>query len=207
MAFGIKQIKALLSSNGMPMENLDAVTEEICGRHTADLDSIKEERDTYKKDAEKLASVQGELESLKNDPYEVKYTALKEQFEQFKQEKKEAEIKAAKDKAYRVLLAEIGVNEKRIDAVMKVTNLDAYDLDEQGAIKDADAVKETAKAEWADFITSTTEQGAVTTTPPKNTGGKIPLTDIYKRDEHGRFVMSTEDRQKAIAANLNNKGA
>ena len=101
------------------------------------------------------------------------------------------------------MLKEIGVSEKRIDAVMKVTDLDAIELDEQGAIKDLDKAKENAQTEWSDFIQTTTTKGADTSTPPTNTGtGKMSMQDIYKKDDHGRYVMSAEQRQKAIADNL-----
>lgn len=208
MAFSVKQIKALLSEKGMPVDNLDAAAEEICSRHTADLDSIKEQRDSYKADAEKLASVQAELDSIKNDPYEVKYSALKEEFDQYKQTQAAKETKAAKESAYRSMLKELGVSEKRLDAILRVTDLDSIVIDKSGALKDADKLRENAKTEWSDFIATTTEKGAETVTPPTNTGSKgmTPLRDIYKRDDHGRYILNAEQRQKAIAENLQQKG-
>lgn len=208
MAFGLKQIKALLSDNGMPIDNLESTALEICGRHKADLDSIMEERDNFKKSAEELSSVQAELDSLKKDPYEVKYKALKEEYEQYKQDQTAKETRAVKEKAYREMLKEIGVSEKRIDAVIKVTDIDGIELDKDGAIKEADKAKENAKTEWADFIQTATEKGAVITSPPVNNGNKkeTPMSDIYKKDEHGRYVLTAEQRQKAIMDNLN-KGA
>lgn len=203
MAFSVKQIKALLSEKGMPVENLDAAAEEICSRHTADLDSIKEQRDSYKADAEKLADVQKELESLKHDPYEVKYSAIKEEFESYKKEQTAKETKAAKANAYRAMLKELGVSEKRLDAILRVTDLDGIALEKDGALKDLDKLKESAKAEWADFIPTTSEKGAETVTPPTNSGkGKTSMQDIYKRDEHGRYLLTAEQRQKALAENL-----
>ena len=65
MSFGIKQIESILSSHGMPLENLNKCAEELCGRHKADIDSIKEERDNYKTDAETLESVKKELTDAK----------------------------------------------------------------------------------------------------------------------------------------------
>lgn len=208
--------RRMLKAMGIEDEKID----EIITAHSETVDALKEQRDQYKSDAEKLPNVQKELSELKEaagknggSAWEVKYNAMKEEkdkiekdFNTFKAETKAAETKTAKEKAYRAMLKEIGISEKRIDAVMKVTDIDAIELDEQGGIKDADKAKESAKAEWSDFITSEATQGAVTTQPPKNTGGKLSMQDIYKRDDHGRYIMSTEERQKAIAANLNQKG-
>ena len=78
-----------------------------------------------------------------------------------------------------------------------------------GRFKDVDKAKETAAKEWSDFITTATTKGADTATPPGNNGGtkSTAMADIYKRDEHGRYIMTAEQRQKAIMDNLNNKGA
>jgi hypothetical protein len=207
----------MLKAMGIEDEKID----EIITAHSETVDALKEQRDQYKSDAEKLPNVQKELGELKEaagknggSAWEVKYNAMKEEkeriekdFTDFKTQAKAAETKAAKEKSYRAMLKEIGISEKRIDAVMKVTDLDAIDLDEHGSIKDADAVKATAMAEWSDFITSEATQGAVTTQPPKNTGGaRMSMADIYKKDDHGRYLLNAEERQKAIAANLTQKG-
>ena len=205
--------RRMLKAMGIEDEKID----EIITAHSETVDALKEQRDQYKADAEKLPSVQRELQSLKDaesqnggSAWEVKYNAMKEEKEKvekaykaFKTETEAAQTKAAKDKAYRAMLKEIGVSEKRIDAVMRVTDLDAIELDEQGAIKDADKAKENAQTEWSDFIQTTTTKGADTSTPPTNTGtGKMSMQDIYKKDEHGRYIMSAEERQRAIAENL-----
>ena len=209
--------RRMLKAMGIEDEKID----EIITAHSETVDALKEQRDQYKSDAEKLPNVQKELGELKEaagknggSAWEVKYNAMKEEkeriekdFNDFKTQAKAAETKAAKDKSYRAMLKEIGISEKRIDAVMKVTDLDAIDLDEHGSIKDADAVKATAMAEWSDFITSEATQGAVTTQPPKNTGGsRMSMADIYKKDDRGRYLLNAEERQKAIAANLTQKG-
>lgn len=205
--------RKMLRAMGIEDEKID----EIITAHSETVDALKEQRDQYKADAEKLPSVQKELQSLKDaesqnggSAWEVKYNAIKEEkekvekdFKAFKSATEAAQTKAAKDKAYRAMLKEIGVSEKRIDAVMKVTNLDSIELDEQGAIKDLDKAKENAQTEWSDFIQTTTARGAAVTTPPTNTGtGKMSMQDIYKKDDHGRYVLTAEERQRAIAANL-----
>lgn len=205
--------RKMLRAMGIEDEKVD----EIITAHTETVDALKEQRDQYKADAEKLPNVQKELQGMKDaaskdggNAWEVKYNAMKEEkekvekdFKAFKTQTEAAKTKAAKDKAYRAMLKEIGVSDKRIDAVMRVTDLDAITLDEQGGIKDVDTAKENAKAEWSDFIQTATTQGAATSTPPTNTGkGKLSMQEIYKKDEHGRYIMSAEERQRAIAENL-----
>ena len=207
--------RRMLKAMGIEDEKID----EIITAHTETVDALKEQRDQYKADAEKLPNVQNELQGMKDaasknggSAWEVKYNAMKEEkekvekdFKAFKTQTEAAQTKAAKDKAYRALLKYIGVSDKRIDAVMKVTDLDGIELDEQGDIKDADKAKENAKAEWSDFIQTTTIRGADTSTPPTNTGnstGKLSMQEIYKKDDHGHYLLNAEQRQRAIAENM-----
>ena len=101
-----------------------------------------------------------------------------------------------------MLLQEAGISEKRLESVLKVSDIDSVELDEKGAIRDADKLAESIKSEWADFITTTETRGANTSNPPANGGsGKVTKADIYKKDEHGRYVMSASERQKALMEN------
>jgi len=205
--------RRMLKAMGIEDEKVD----EIINAHSETVDALKEQRDQYKADAEKLPTVQKELQGLKDaaskdggSAWEVKYNAMKEErdnikseYDNYKAQAKAAQTKAAKEKAYRNLLKEIGIADKRIDSVLKVTDLDKLELDDNGALKDVDTAKETAKNEWSDFIVTSSERGAETSTPPNNNGGaKMSMQDIYKKDDHGRYVMTAEQRQQAIAANL-----
>ena len=100
------------------------------------------------------------------------------------------------------MLKSAGVSEKRLNAIIKVSDIDGLELDKDGKIKDADKHTETVKTEWADFVETTSTQGADTATPPANNGGtKMTKADIYKKDDKGRYVLSTEERQKALVEN------
>ena len=72
---------------------------------------------------------------------------------------------------YRNLLKETGVSEKRLAAVLRVTNLDDVEFDEEGKLKETDRLKENIRKEWGDFITTTETKGADTETPPGGAGG------------------------------------
>ena len=68
----------------------------------------------------------------------------------------------------------------------------------KGANDHIKAVRE----EWAEYVTTTTTTGAKTSTPPANNGGaKLTKAEIYEKDEHGRYKLSTAERQKALAEN------
>lgn len=132
------------------------------------------------------------------------YKDLKKAFDDYKEAQTAKETRAAKETAYRDLLKASGVSEKRIDTIMRASGpiIDGLELAEDGKAKDADKLTEGIKAEWADFIPTTTTQGAPTANPPANTGGgKMTKADIYRKDDHGRYVMSAAERQKALIEN------
>ena len=88
------------------------------------------------------------------------------------------------------------MSEKRMDAILKVSDLDGFDLDEEGKIKDAKKVTEAVKEEWADFIVKESTKGAETSTPPANGGGAAMTKDEIMK------IRDPMERQNAIAANM-----
>ena len=196
--------RKLLKGMGLTDEQVDTIIE----AHTDTVDGLKADVERYKADAKALPGVQKQLEQAqadleagKKDSYKVKYEAIKEEFEGYKSEQTKKESHAAKEKAYRELLKSAGISEKRIDAVLKGSDVDGVELDDKGAIKGADELTKSVKSEWADFIVTTTMKGADTANPPANTGSPMTKADIYKKDEKGRYVMSTAERQKALEEN------
>lgn len=192
MAFTRKMLKAM----GVEEEKID----QIMDAHVEVVDALKADRDNYKEDAQKLSAVQKELDELKakgEDGYKEKYEKEHKAFEDFKTEQAAKETKAAKSKAYRELLKEAGVSDKRFDGIIKLTDLDGIELDSDGKIKDADKHAETIKTEWADFIVSTSTRGAQTATPPTNNGGKTTMTRAEIM-----AIKDDDERQAKIAENL-----
>lgn len=165
------------------------------------------EKERYSKKLEEIEALKTEKQTAEDsattaEKWKTKYQALKDDFEAYKGEQTKKETRSAKEKAYRELLKQAGVSEKRLDAVLRVSDVDSVELDEKGTIKDADKLTESIKSEWADFIGTTSIQGAQTATPPASTGGNgMTKADIYKKDDHGRYVMSAAERQKALMEN------
>ena len=192
--------RKMLKAMGIEEEKIDQIIE----AHTETVDSFKDKLNDYKDKAEKYDGVKKELDELKDgdNDWQKKYEKEHSDFEAYKTDVTAKETKRTKEHAVREFLKSAGVSEKRLDAVLKVTNLDDFELDKDGKIKDADKHTETVKTEWADFIETTTTQGANTATPPTNNGGtKMTKADIYKKDDKGRYVLSTEERQKALVEN------
>ena len=196
MALTRRALKAM----GIEDEKID----EIITMHTETVDGLKADVAKYKADAETLPEVQRQLETAQNDleagkkdSWKVKYEAIKEEFEGYKSEQTKKETRAAKEKAYRELLKQAGVSEKRLDTVLRVSDVDGVELDDKGAVKGSDKLVEGIKSEWADFITTTSTKGADTANPPANRGGNAMTRDeIFK-------IKDATARQAAIKENIN----
>lgn len=158
--------RKLLKGMGLTEEQVDTIIE----AHTETTDGLKKDIEKYKGDAEKLPTVQKELDDLKaagNGGYKEKYEKEHKAFEDFKTAQTEKETRQAKENAYRELLKAAGVNEKRIPAILKLTDFNGIEM-EGDKIKDADKHTQTVKTEWADFVEVSNTNGANTNTPPAN---------------------------------------
>ena len=169
--------RKMLKAMGIEEEKIEQIIE----AHSDTVNALKGERDTYKADAEKLADVEKKLtkaeEKLaKNGDGETvpkeDYDNLKKEYDDYKAEITAKETTAIKKDAYSALLKDAGVSEKRIPSILKLIDLETVTLDKDGKVKDAEKHTETIKTEWADFIETTSVQGANTATPPANTNGK-----------------------------------
>ena len=98
------------------------------------------------------------------DSYRAKYEALSKELESMKA----AQARQQKEDAYRALLKQAGVSEKRIATVVKASaaEIDALELDGSGGAVGADQLMDSIKSEWADFIPVTRTEGAPTPHPP-----------------------------------------
>lgn len=174
--------------------------EQIITAHAETVDGLKAEREKYKADAEKLPAVEGELKALKekaagDDPYKEKFEKLQKDYNDYKKDVEAKATAAKKEGAFKALLKEIGIPEKRIDSVIKVSDVGKIEFDDEGKVKDGEKLKESLKSEWADFIPTTKTEGAKPATPPANTG-KGTMTR-----EQIRAIADAGERQKAMLEN------
>lgn len=192
----------------------DEQIEQIIEAHAESTDALKASRDEYKAEAEKIPELQKEIESLKeekstlqsekeelqktideNESYKEKYEDEHNAFEDYKKGIDAEQEKAKVAEAYKALLKQAGVSDKRIDAIMKLAPLDDIKLDDEGNVKDADKMVEDIKSEWSEFIVTESKKGAGTENPPANTGGnKMTKEEIMA-------IKDRNKRQEAISEN------
>lgn len=191
--------RKFLSALGIEADKID----EIISAHTETTDGLKEQLRQAKENADKLPKVQAELDSLKEAAKDGGDIAkLQKEFDDYKK-KVEEERTADKKRAVLTKIAkDAGLSEAGISKALKYTDLSTLELDDKGEAKDAKTVLQNLKTEWPEYIQTVQTSGTKTPNPPANNGGqKLTRADIFKRDEKGRYVMSTEERQKALAEN------
>jgi len=196
--------RKFLAALDIPAEKID----EIIKAHSDTVEALKEERDSFKEKAEKFDKVQKDLDAAnkqiedlsKDDTYKVKYDALKEDFDEYKKGIETEKTNNSKTAAYKSLLKEIGISEKRIDAVAKLAELDKIKLDKDGKIEGSEDLKKSLSEEWSDFIVKDGKEGADTSTPPGASN------NVVKTKEEIMKIKDTQERQKAWAEMIRNGG-
>lgn len=157
---------------GIEDEKIDQIIEE----HAESVNALKAQRDELKEAAGKADGYKKELDALKAKgegagEYEEKYKAKCKELDDFKAKVEGEKAAAEKRGLYRELLKSAGVDPKRIETVLKVSDLENVTV-KDGAIEGADKLTEGIKADWADFIATTTVKGADVAHAPKGEGGK-----------------------------------
>lgn len=159
------------------------------------LDALHEETDALRDelDTEKNARVAAEKErDAANSGKQTAEQALTD----YKTKQTAKESRAAKESKFRELLKSAGVLDKYADRVVRLSgeDIDKLELDDKGEVKDAKKHADSLKADWSDFVGTTTTTGAKVDTPPTNTGSKMTKDQIFAIKDAG-------ERQAAIAAN------
>lgn len=188
MALTRKMLAAMDISDDK-IEQIIAAHKDTISGLTDERDKLIEERDKLKTENTRLANVEKDLvkaQAKLDDAADSaqKLTDLQKQFDEYKADIDAKAKAASKTAAYKALLREAGISEKRIEAVLKVSDISKIELDADGKIKDSKTVVDGIKSEWADFIVTEGKQGAQTPTPPANDGGvdydKMSDSDYYK---------------------------
>lgn len=196
MAFTRATIRNLAKESGVeiPKELEDAlVSEHLTARDAYAEEQVKEE--LAKQPEQKAVNVKDSEE----------YKTLKKSFDDYKAEIASKQAKEAKEKAVRAFYESKGITGKNLEIAMRGSRaeIDGIELDGD-KIKDASALDALVKGDFSGLVATTTKKGADTANPPANNGGdKLTKADIYKKDDKGRYVMSTAERQKALAENPN----
>lgn len=159
------------------------------------LDALHKETDELKDrlDAEKTARTQAEKE---RDEANGGKQAAEKALTDYKAQQAQKDTHAAKEAKFRELLKSAGVLDKYADRVVRLSgeDIDKLELDEKGEVKDAKKHADSLKADWGDFVATTTTIGAKVDNPPTNAGSKMTKDQIFAIKDAG-------ERQAAIAAN------
>lgn len=155
-------------------------------RYNAKLDEIetlKGEKQTAEDNAQAADKLQKRLDALK-----AEYDGYKADTEA---KAKLNDIKAA----YKQLCIDEGVNPKYIDTVLRATQFDGMKLDAEGKLEKADELKTAIGKDWADFKTTTKEQGAKVETPPKPdaSGANTRAAELAKAYHERRYGKAPEN--------------
>ena len=178
----------------------DEMENSIIAMHIGVVDPLKDELQTAKADAAKVADLEKEIERLKTlntdaDSWKAKYEKEHADFDEYKNnidsEKQTENLKSL----YKSLLKENKVDDKRIDSILKVTDFSTLKVGKDGKLENAKELSESIKSDWKDFIVETKTKGADIETPPANSGTKMTKEQIMS-------IKDTTARQKAIAENI-----
>lgn len=198
MAMTRKGLKAM----GLTDEQIDSIIE----MHTETVDGLKDKLKAAEDKANKLDGVQKELDDLKakkDDNYKEKYDKEHAEFEAYKKGVTEKEAKAAKEAAVKAFFESKNITGTNLAIAMRGARDEISGVELDGdKIKDTTALDALVGGEFAGLVVSKQRQGVNTPKPQSNNGGdKLTKADIFAKDDKGRYVMSTAERQKALSEN------
>lgn len=112
----------------------------------------------------------------------------------YKAQQTQKDTHAAKEAKFRELLKSAGVLNKYADRVVRLSgeDIDKLELDEKGNVKDAKKHTDSLKADWSDFVGTTTTTGAKVDTPPTDSSG-VSKEDFAKMSLDARIKLKNEN--------------
>lgn len=185
--------RKLLKSLGLEDEKIESIIE----AHGETVEGLKQKLEKAEAEAAKVAELTTQLNNA-NEKLAKSGDAAKVQadFDAYKEEIAKEKATASKRAAADALLKEAGYARESVRGlILRTIDLDKWEADDKGGIKDADAFKQSVKADYADLVSTTQTTGTPPANPP--TGGKVTMT----KAEIGKITDPAE-RRAAIAANL-----
>ena len=157
MALTIKMLKEL----GIEQDAIEAIVK----AHGYTVDALKAERDAALDRASIAEEKAGEAGKQEIEKLTRELAEKSDEFEKFKKSVDAEKADAEKAKLYRRLLVEQGVDARRIDSIMRVTDLSDV-IVKDGKSEDADKLSEGIRDTWADFIGTVKTKTSSVDTPP-----------------------------------------
>lgn len=185
-----------LKSIGLTEDQIEGIVEE----HIATVNDLKETANKYKADADKLPTVQKELDDLKaagDGGYKEKYEAEVKAYKEYKQQVESEKETARVDADVLAMCKEAGITrEKALHLIVKDFDRSKIERDKDGKITNRDKLLAMVKTDYADFVGTIGTEGTPPATPP--TGGNT----TYKSRDEIMKIKDTTERQQAIKENL-----
>ena len=198
MALTRKSLKAM----GLTDEQVDSIIE----MHTDTVDGLKADISKYKGDAEKLPTVQKELDDLKaagDGGFKEKFEKEHSDFENFKKTIQEKETKAAKESAAKAFFESKGITGNSLEIAMRGSSAEIAALDLDGEkIKDSSALDALVNGTFKALVSTTTTKGANIPNPPVTTPNKAYSADDIRKMSPAEINKNWD----SIKASLNGKG-
>ncbi|MBQ9041423.1 MAG: hypothetical protein IJ111_01245 [Eggerthellaceae bacterium] len=189
--------RSMLKAMGIEEEKIDQIIES----HTETVDALKQQRDDLNERASKVPALEKKVEELEaakpTEDFEAKYNEEHEAFEQYKVQIAQQQAEKEKADLYRALLSEQGIDAKRLDSIMKVTDLSGVTVVD-GELADRETLAEKAKTEWEAFIPQTSTKGAEVDTPPASShtvDGVNPETAKRLQERHERLYGKSTNEE------------
>lgn len=188
--------RKLLKGMGLTDEQVDTIIE----AHTDTVDGLKSEASKYKADAEKLPTVQKELDDLKakgDDGWKEKHDKVKKDFDDYKNGVESEKSKAAKEKAARAYFEGKNIIGKSLELAMRASAAEIAGLELDGEkIKDTAVLDGLVAGDLAALVGSTVVRGNNPANPPANNG-----SGSTKTKEDILNIRDGVERRKAMAEN------
>lgn len=168
--------RKMLKEMGINDENIES----IISAHSETVEALK----IYKEDSAKLESALEELERLradKSEDWKGKYTVLERQFEDYKEAALRENTLSRKKTVLSELLKECGVAPECIAPIIRVSDLEALALSQDGNAVNPEEVRSEIERKWSAFIPKTVTVGAEIAKPPKEDGGKVFTREDVKK--------------------------
>ena len=198
MALTRKSLKAM----GLTDEQVDSIIE----MHSETVDGLKADISKYKGDAEKLPTVQKELDDLKaagDGGFKEKFEKEHSDFENFKKTIQEKETKAAKESAAKAFFESKGITGNSLEIAMRGSSAEIAALDLDGEkIKDSSALDALVNGTFKALVSTTTTKGANIPNPPITTPNKAYSADDIRKMSPAEINKNWD----SIKASLNGKG-
>lgn len=170
---------------------------------------LKKQRDDAQAEASKVSEITKERDELKKEVETLKdkggdAAKVQADFDAYKAQVEGEKALTSKRNALEALLRDkVGIHrESARRLILDAAKYDEYELDDKGNLSGADKLAKDLGTKYAEFVGKKGENGTDKTDPPSGNGGKLSRDDIYRKDDKGRYVLSTAERQKALAESM-----